>query len=151
MPDGGAPPAHPGADGSARVATGGPWEAAYGYVRALRRGPFVAVAGTTASAHPDVIAGTTPLPPDAASQARLAFAVALDALARLGATPADVIRTRMVVVDIGADGDAVGRVHGDVFGAHPPTATMVEVARLIRPDLRVEIEIDAVVGDRGVA
>lgn len=145
MPD--TPPQAPveDADGSARVATGGPWEAAYGYVRAVRRGSVVAVAGTTASAHPDVIAGRRALPPDAAAQARLAFAVAIDALAALGVTPSDIVRTRLFVVDITADGDAVGRVHGEVFGAHPPAATMVEVARLIRPDLRVEVEVDAVV------
>ncbi len=146
MPD--APPDEPApsaALSSRRVSSGGPWEAAYGYVRAVRRGAFVAVSGTTATAHPDVVAGTLPLPSDAAAQARLAFTVALDALARLGGTSADVIRTRMFVVDIEADGDAVGRVHAALFGAHPPAATMVEVARLIRPDLRIEVELDAVV------
>ena len=144
-PDTDAPHADAAGDASRRVSTGGPWEAAYGYARAVRRGATVAVSGTTASAHPDVIGGTAPLPPGAADQARLAFEVALAALARLGATPADVIRTRMFVVDIAADGEAVGRVHAALFGAHPPAATMVEVTRLIRPDLRVEVEIDAVV------
>jgi len=90
------------------------------------------------------VAGTTAPGPDAAAQARAAFGVALGALAELGGRPEDVIRTRMFVTDIARDGDAVGQVHAELFGHHPPAATMVEVAALIDPSLLVEVELDAV-------
>lgn len=118
------------------VGSGGPWEDRFGYRRAVRIGDVVAVSGTTAPG------------PDAAAQARAAFAVALDTLAALGGGPEDVVRTRMYVVDVARDGDAVGNVHAEVFGEHPPAATMVEVAALIAPDLFVEVEVDAVLGGR---
>ncbi len=115
------------------VTSGAPWEGRYGYRRAVRIGDVVAVSGTTAAG------------PDAYAQARAAFATALDALAALGGRPEDVVRTRMYVVDI-AEAEAVGRAHAEAFGAHPPAATMVEVAALIAPELLVEVELDAVVG-----
>lgn len=117
------------------VASGAPWEARYGYRRAVRIGDWVAVAGTTAPG------------PDAGTQARAAFRIALDALAALGGAPEHVIRTRMYVTDL-ADHPAVGAAHREAFGAHPPAATMVEVSALIAPDLLVEIELDAVVPAR---
>ena len=126
------------ADRRQSVATGAEWEGRYGYHRAVRIGDVVAVAGTTAPG------------PDAGSQARAAFQIALAALAELGGKPADVIRTRIFVVDM-ADHEAVGRVHADVFGDAPPAATMVEVSALIAPHLLVEIELDAVVPARPVA
>ena len=115
------------------VTSGAPWEARYGYRRAVRLGDVVAVAGTTAPG------------PDAAAQARAAFRIALDALAELGGRPEDVIRTRMYITDI-AEADAVGRAHAEAFGDHPPAATLVAVAALIEPGLFVEVELDAVVG-----
>ncbi|WP_412063387.1 Rid family hydrolase [Rubrivirga sp. IMCC45206] len=108
------------------------WESIYGYRRAVRIGNWVAVSGTTAP-------GAT-----AQAQASAAFETALAALATLGGTSADVIRTRMYITDI-ADADAVGRVHRARFGANPPASTMVEVSALIAPELMVEIELDAVV------
>ena len=115
------------------VSSGTEWEARYGYRRAVRLGNVVAVAGTTAPG------------PDAATQARAAFQIALTALAELGGGPEHVVRTRMFVVDIVRDGEAVGLAHAEAFGEHPPAATMLEVAALIAPDLLVEVEIDAVV------
>ncbi len=118
------------------VTSGAEWEGRYGYRRAVRIGDVVAVSGTTAPG------------PDAYAQATAAFGIALAALAELGATPADVIRTRMFVTDI-ADHPAVGRAHAEAFGDHPPAATMVEVSALIAPGLRVEVEVDAVVVGEG--
>jgi enamine deaminase RidA (YjgF/YER057c/UK114 family) len=122
--------------GRRTVATGAPWESRFGYRRALRVGDEAWVSGTTAAS-----AGDEPAP-DASRQARQAFAVALGALADLGMRPEHVVRTRMYVTDR-ADTEAVGAVHGDLFGAHPPTATMVVVAGLIDPRLLVEVELDA--------
>lgn len=127
-------------------ATGTPWERAYAYRRAVRHGPFVFVAGTTGTDDD----GRVCAPDDAYAQARRCFARIEAALAALHASLGDVVRTRMYVTDIARDGDAVGRAHGDVFGAlaHPPAATMVEVRALIDPQMRVEIEADAVVEER---
>lgn len=124
------------------VGSGAPWEAVYGYSRAVRVGPHVHVTGTVGIGPDGTAAG-----PDAASQARRALTIIEAALGALGSTLADVVRTRMYVVDIGRDGDAVGQVHGEVFGAVRPATTMVEVRALIRPDLLVEIEAEAYVED----
>lgn len=127
--------------GRQRHASGAPWEARYGYSRAIRAGNAVAVSGTTAVDEAGRTVGA-----DAGAQARYAFAKALDALAALGGEPADVVRTRMYVVDIARDAEAVGRAHAEVFGGAPPASTMVEVRALVAPDLLVEVELDAVVG-----
>ena len=118
------------------VGSGAPWEARYGYRRAVRVGDQAWVSGTTAMSD-----GAEPAP-DAAGQARQAFGVALSALGRLGVTAGDVVRTRMYITDV-ADADAVGAVHGELFGAVPPAATMVVVAGLIDPRLLVEVEVEA--------
>ncbi|WP_420454374.1 Rid family hydrolase [Rubrivirga sp.] len=124
---------------SRRSATSGAeWEGRYGYRRAVRIGDVIAVSGTTAPG------------PDATAQATAAFRIALAALAELGGTPADVVRTRMFVTDI-ADAEAVGRAHAQAFGDHPPAATVVEVSALVAPELRVEVELDAVVTGEGAA
>jgi enamine deaminase RidA (YjgF/YER057c/UK114 family) len=123
-----------------RVSSGAPWEATVGYSRAIRVGNHVFVAGTTGiGADGQVVAD------DAYAQAKRVLAIIGEALAEVGASMSDVVRTRMYVVDIARDGDAVGRAHGDVFHAIRPAATMVEVQRLIDPAMRVEIEVDAVV------
>jgi enamine deaminase RidA (YjgF/YER057c/UK114 family) len=123
-----------------QVGSGAPWEAAFGYSRAVRVGPHVYVTGTVGILPDGAAAGS-----DAATQARRAFVIIGEALAALGAALDDVVQTRMYVVDIQRDGNAVGRVHGEVFGAIRPTTTMVEVRALIRPDLLVEIEAEAYV------
>ena len=123
-----------------RVWSGGPWERVYGYCRAVRVGERILVSGCTAAGEPDVLAHG-----DAAAQLRVALATGLAAIAELGGGPADVVRTRMYVLDR-ADTDAVGLVHGEVFAAHAPAATMVLVAGLLHPDMRVEVELEAVLG-----
>lgn len=117
--------------------SGSPFEAAIGFSRAVRVGNTIAVSGT-APVWPD---GT--VDPDPAVQARRCWEIAVTALEELGGSVADVIRTRQFVVDA-ADGDAVGRVHGEVFGDVRPASTMVVVAGLLDPRWRVEVELDAV-------
>lgn len=117
------------------VASGSPFEDRVGYARAVRVGPLVVVAGTTAP-------GDGP-----AQQAREALRRIRDALTQVGADLSDVVRTRMFVTDIGR-WEEVADVHAEVFGDIRPVATMVEVAALIAPDLLVEIEVDAYVGDQ---
>ena len=94
------------------------------------------------------VAGTGPVGAEqesAEGQARRAFAIAEKALAAVGATFSDVVRTRMYLTRA-EDWDAVGRVHGEIFGAIRPAATMVVVAALLNPAWRIEIEMDAVLG-----
>lgn len=120
-----------------RYGSGGPWEATYGYSRAVATGPLVLTAGCTAT-----VDGAVVHRGDAAAQARVAFGIGLDALATAGAALADVVRTRMYVVRP-EDCDAIGRVHGEIFGDVRPVATMVVVARLLDPDHLVEVELEA--------
>ena len=117
--------------------SGGPWESAYGYARAMRVGRSVYVSGCTS-----MVDGRVRFPADPASKVRVAIETALTALGELGAGAQDVVRTRMYVTHR-RDCDAVGRVHAEVFGAHPPVATMVIVSGLVHPDMRVEIEVEA--------
>jgi isochorismate pyruvate lyase len=123
-----------------RMSTGAPWEKRYGYCRAVRAGVWVCVSGT-APLEPD---GQTHAPGDMYAQARRCLEIALRALGELGGKPEHVVRTRMFVTDI-SRADECGRAHGEVFGAHPPATSMVEVRALISPDMLVEIEVDAVV------
>ena len=120
-----------------RFSSGGPWEARVGYARAVRAGDHVHVAGCT-GVGPDGRA----VPGGMRAQLRQAIAHAEAALAMAGATLEDVVRTRLFVTDIGRWEEAAD-AHAEAFGAHPPAAAMVEVARLIAPDLLVEIEVDA--------
>lgn len=116
--------------------SGSSYEGTIGFSRAVRVGDRVVVSGT-APIWPD---GTCD--PDPEAQARRCLDIILAALAALGATPEDVVRTRMYLVDP-ADADAVGRAHAAVFGAVRPAATMVVVAALLDPRWRVEIEAEA--------
>jgi enamine deaminase RidA (YjgF/YER057c/UK114 family) len=123
-----------------RVSSGGPFETRFGYSRAVRVGTHVAVAGTTA------IKDGAPLAPgDAAAQTRYILDVIERALTEAGATLGDVIRYRVFLTDI-ADAVAVGNEMGRVFGAIRPAGTMVGNSTLVNPDLRVEIEVDAIIG-----
>ena len=90
-----------------------------------------------------MVEGRVRFPADPGSQVRVAIETAQAALAEFGAGVDDVVRTRMYVTHR-RDCDAVGRVHADVFGANPPVATMVIVSGLLHPDMRVEIEVEAV-------
>ncbi len=121
-----------------RVSSGGPWEARYGYSRAIVVGDSCHVSGTT-DAGPD---GRSRHPGDAAAQARAALEIIDRALAEAGFSRADVVRTRMFLTDL-ADAAAVGEVHGEWFRDVRPAATLVVVAALIDPSLRIEIEAEA--------
>ena len=121
-----------------RISSGSPFEPTIGFSRAVRVGDRVLVSGT-APVFPD---GSCP--DDAGLQARRCFAIIDAALAEAGAALRDVVRSRMFLVDP-ADADAVGAVHGAVFGDVRPAATMVAVAALLDPRWRVEIEAEAVV------
>ncbi|MEP6941462.1 MAG: RidA family protein [Betaproteobacteria bacterium] len=123
------------------VSSGTVWEPIVGYSRAVRVGDWVFVAGTTATDTGGNIVGKG----DAAAQMRQVMANIELALTRAGATCADVVRTRIFVTDIG-NWEPIGRIHGEIFGAIRPAATMVEVQRLIDPDLLVEVEVDAIIG-----
>lgn len=120
-----------------RVSGSSPYEAEYGFCRALRVGNRILVAGTA-----PVEEDGTSTPGDASAQARRCFAIALKAVGDLGGSADDVVRTRMFITDP-ADADRVGKVHGALFSDAPPTATMVVVAALLRPEWRVEIELEA--------
>jgi enamine deaminase RidA (YjgF/YER057c/UK114 family) len=120
-----------------RISSGGPWEDLVGYSRAVVAGPWVLLAGCTAT-----VGGEVRHEGDAYAQARTALTIAVDALSEAGASVADVVRTRMYVADI-ADGAAVGRAHAELFKDVRPAATMVEVSAFIDPRILVEIEVDA--------
>ena len=123
-----------------RVSTGAPWEAKVGYCRATRSGNHVAVSGTAAVGEDGEVVGKN----DPYAQAQRCLEILIGALEACGASVETVLRTRIFVTDIEQWPD-VGRAHAEVFGASPPATSMVEVSRLIHPDMLVEIEADAVV------
>jgi len=119
------------------AASGSPYEQTIGFSRAVRVGGTIVVSGT-APVWPD-----GDVDPDVTTQARRCWEIALAALDELGCGPGDVIRTRQYVVDA-ADADAVGAVHGEIFGDIRPASTMVVVAGLLDPRWKVEIEAEAI-------
>jgi len=121
-----------------RIASGAPWEPIFGYSRAVKAGGWLAVSGTTGFDENGLIVGRGQM----YVQARQAIANIAMALERAGMTLADVIRTRMFVTDMERFGE-VARAHLEAFGANPPAATIVEVRRLVNPDMMIEIEADA--------
>jgi enamine deaminase RidA (YjgF/YER057c/UK114 family) len=126
--------------GFQRVYSGAPWEKHVGYCRALRAGNQVFVTGTVA-VEPD---GTVHAPGDGYGQAIRCLEIIRRALDELGVGMDRVTRTRMFVTDVDRWKE-FGRAHAEVFAANPPTTTMVEIRRLIHPDMLIEIEADAVV------
>lgn len=123
-----------------RTRTGSPYEETIGFSRAIRAGERILVSGTA-----PVEADGSSTQGDAEAQAERCLDIIVGAVRALGGQRTDIIRTRIFITDV-ADADAVGRAHGRRFADVRPAATMVVVSALLRPEWRVEIEAEALVG-----
>ena len=124
------------------ISSGAPWESIVGYCRAVRVGPQVAVTGTASVGDEGEVVGVG----DAYVQTKRCIEIIEKALKEAGSGLSDVVRTRIFVTDI-SQWEAIGRAHREVFADIRPATTMVEISRLIDPDMLVEIEADAIVAD----
>ena len=122
-----------------RVASNTPWEPIFGYVRKVKAGNWLVISGTTATDDRGMIVGAGQM----YVQARQALSNLKHHIESAGFSLADVIRTRVFVTDMSRFAE-VARAHKEVFGDHPPASTLVEVTRLVHPDMMIEIEVDAV-------